>query len=192
MKKYFLIIVLLLFIKVDAFATDACDRLVPQYASFVWKVVMGSNLRDYPCISKSNVLWASRVWDNYAVISKVDGWYQVRLDDWKVYRIRDRAIEKTSNTVTYEPVEEVKEEVSQKINIYSWYVLTRTDTVLVNKLMYKFNQLIQEKWSDFRDLLLSKLSDLLIDWWYSSRLLAILEEIHNQIIQNEIDLEKKK
>ncbi|MFK7780701.1 MAG: CAP domain-containing protein [Candidatus Gracilibacteria bacterium] len=193
MKKYFLIIVFLLFIKVDAFATDACDRLVPQYANFVGKVVMGSNLRDYPCISKSNVLGVSIVGDNYTVISKVDGWYQVKLDDSKIYRIRDKAIEKTNNTVTYQSVKEEPVQTIKKVETveYNGYQLVRADSLIINKLLYKVNKVIQVKGLLYRDSLVSKLSKVLVDGNYSARLIAILYDIKNKIAKIEILSEKK-
>jgi uncharacterized protein YgiM (DUF1202 family) len=51
------------------------------------------------------VLGTSKVGELYTVISKVDGWYQIKMDSGEIYRIRDQSIVKTSNTVTYEPIE---------------------------------------------------------------------------------------
>lgn len=185
MKKYILLVFLLLsFVKVDVFATDACDRLVPQYANFVWKATFWSNLRDYPCISKSNVLGVSKVGELYTVISKVDGWYQIKTGEGKIYRIRDQAIVQTSNPVIYEPVEE-------KVVENTGYQLTSADRLLVNKFVYKMNIIIQQKWLAYKNLLVNKLSNFLADWKYSTRLIAVLEEIKNQISKIEIVSEKQ-
>jgi uncharacterized protein YgiM (DUF1202 family) len=84
------------------------------------------------------VLGTSKVGELYTVISKVDGWYQIKMDSGEIYRIRDQSIVKTSNTVTYEPIEESVVE-------NTGYQLTGTDNLLINKFMYKVNKIIQQK-----------------------------------------------
>lgn len=176
-KKIVLIIACLLFFRLDTFATDACDRLVPQYASFMWKVTMASNLRTYPCTYKSSVLWVSKIWDTYKVISKVDWWYQVQLDDWKIYRLWEKAISKTNDVVVETIV--VTETITKENNLE--YVLTSRDRVLVNTFVNKMNIIIERKWLSYRDLIALKISDLIDSWKYPVRLIAILEEIIKEI-----------
>jgi len=170
---FILVIILLSFLKLDTFATDACDRLVPQNASFIWKVTMWSNLRDYPCTYKSSVHWVSKIWDKYEVISKVDWWYQIKNSEWNIYRIWDRAITKTNDVV-------------ENIN----YTLTIKDNLLINKVIYKVNWTIQSKWLIYRNALAKKVLEILEKKDYSDRLKAILNEIANRIKKIEI-IEKK-
>lgn len=184
MRKTILLIVFLLFVKVDVFATDACDRLVPREANFIWQVTIGANLRSYPCTYKSSVLWVSRVWDKYRVISQVDGWYQVKMDNWKIYRIWDKAIVKTTDTIDkYEIIK--PEVVKQK------YTFTIRDKVIINKFTYKAKKIIQEKWITYKAILVSQLSNLLEKRNYSLRVSSVLEEIINNInlIQEDQDLD---
>jgi len=178
MKRIIILVlslVFLSFLKLDTFATDACDRLVPQYASFMWKATITSNLRSYPCTYKSSVLWVSKPWDIYTVISKVDWWYQIQLDNWKIYRIWDRAISKTNDVVKK-----------------SIYVLSSKDNVLVNRFVNKMNLTIQNKGLSYRDSLVTKISDILNKKKYSDRLTWILNEIINRIKKIEIIEEESK
>lgn len=181
MKKYILLLICLFFIKVDAFATDACDRLVPQEAYFVWKVTMWSNLRSYPCISKSTIHGVSKVWENYQIISKVDGYYQVKIPNWEIYRIWEKAIVRTNETVQFsnQELEPVKYEVNEWKSI--WYQLSSSDKILVNKIMYKIEKLIKQKWDSYRNSMVWKLQEIVNEWEYPDKLIAILDEIKNRI-----------
>lgn len=192
MKKIILVLVLvfLFFGKLDTFATDACDRLVPQYAKFIWKATMASNLRSYPCVYKSTVHGASKVWDIYEIISKVDWWYQIKISDWTIYRIWDRAISKTSEIVVEE--EPINEPIKENIEQNTGYTLNLKDKVLVNKFVYKMNKVIQIKWLSYRNALALKISDFIDNWDYSDRLVAILDEIIEQIINIEMISEQGK
>ena len=173
MKKIILVLVFFSFLKLDAFATDACDRLVPQQANFVWKVILNSNLRDYPCIIKSNVLWVSKLWDNYEIISKVDGWYQVKLNNWEIYRIWEKAITKTDEVFI------------EKSN----YELSSKDKRLVSSFVYKVNKIVQSKWISYKHLIIERIWEILGKGNYSLRLTNILQEIQNRVSNIELDLE---
>jgi len=65
--------------------------------------------------------------------------------------------------------------------VYSNYELTGKDKLLINKFVNKFDRVIQKKWEDYKNLLVTKISDFLDKWSYSSRLTSILEEIINRI-----------
>ena len=178
MRRLIVVLFFLLFFKIDVFATDACDRLVPQHANFIWKATFASNLRDYPCVYKSNIFWASKIWETYEIISKVDGWYQVKSNNWNIYRIRDKSIVKTNDII--------------KKN----YILTSSDKIIINKIVYKIEKSIQEKWLLYRNSLSSKIWNLLESWKYSFRLTSILEELVNRInwikiINEEVSVEQE-
>lgn len=187
MKKIISILVFisLVFIKFNTFAIEACDRLVPQYANFVGKVVMGSNLRSYPCTYKSTVLWVLKIWDKYNVISKVDWWYQIQTNDWKKYRIWDRAISKTNDIIIK------KEQKVEKIDEYA-YKLKAKDNLIINKFVSKVDKVVQKKWLGYRDSLIIRIEWILNKKKYSNRLTSILKELIYKIWKIEFFIEKEK
>ena len=166
------------FVNANVYATDACDRLVPQYASFMWKATMASNLRSYPCVYKSTVHGASKVWEVYEVLSKVDGWYQIKYTDGNIYRIWDQALSKTSQsipeTTTEEPVVEPED---------TWYSLTLKDRLIINKFLWNITPVINRKWLDYRDLIVLKIAQFIDTGKYPERLNVILQEIIDILLE---------
>lgn len=181
MKKLILIFIFLLSFSftLNTFATDACDKLILQEASFIWKASFASNLRDYPCVSKSNVLWVSKAWENYEVISKVDGWYKIKTSDNKIYWIRDKSITKTSGYV--QQTNTTVQQIDNTVVKQSGYILTSQEKILINRFVYKVNNLVQTKGIIYRNALVSRLSQLLDRWNYSLRLTTILQELKSKI-----------
>ena len=165
------LVIVLLFFKLEVFAIDACDRFIPKQSNFIWKVVIWSNLRDYPCTYKSSILWVSKIWDIYEIISKVDGWYQVKFDNNKIYWIWDKAIIK------------INDEVIKKEPLY---ILTSKDNILINKIVGKVNLSVQKKWLVYRNLLVNKVSEIIKKKKYSNRLMAVLNEIVYRISKLEV------
>jgi len=150
MKKDVLLIVLLVlsFASVNTFATD-----------------------------KSNVLGVSKIWALYQVISKVDGWYQIKMDTGKIYRIRDQSIIRTNETLNTEPVKEEYKEPVYEEPVKIWYQLTLSDKRIVNKFLYKMTKVINQRWEDYKDLLVSALYELIDEYSHLERLVAILQEV---------------
>lgn len=174
MKKILLFLLLLLFVKVDVFATDACDKLILQESSFIWKAVLTSNLRDYPCIYKSSIYWASKIGDKYEIISKVDGWYKIKTNEWSIYWIWDKAIIKTNDVIDTTPK----------------YVLNIDEKILVYKFVAKVDKIVQKKWINYKFSLLLKISDILDKKKYSLKITTILEEIIKWIQKIEVRKEE--
>ncbi|MDD3646870.1 MAG: CAP domain-containing protein [Candidatus Gracilibacteria bacterium] len=173
MKKIIILFVLFFSFSTVAFATDACDKFLPQEIHFMGKVTIVANFRDYPCVSKSNVLGASRIGDTYEIVSKVDGWYQIKLSDSQAYWIWDQAIEKVSD-----------------IEDSSNYTLTSKDRILINKFIFKVNEIVQERGLVYRQYLVRKIWQILNNGNYSDKNIAILQEVKDRISQIEIRKEE--
>jgi hypothetical protein len=62
------------------------------------------------------------------------------------------------------------------------YELSRSDKIIVNKFIYKVDKIVQQKWSSYKNPLISKLSDELKSVNKSARLVAIFDEIEQKII----------
>ncbi len=180
MKKYVLLIVLLVFsfASFDTFATDSCERIVLQEANFIWKAKFASNLRSLPCIATSTVYGASKPGALYRVIAKVDARYKIRMDDGTIYWIREESIERTNNTVTNpEPVkEEYVEPVYEEPVKTTWYQLTLADKRMINKFVYKMSKIINERWEEYKELLVSALWELIDEYWHVPRLVALFQD----------------
>ncbi len=177
MKKFLIILLIFISFQAKSFATDACDRFVPQEASFIWEATMNARLRDYPCTYKSNILWVSTIWTNYTITQKVDWWYKVELEWWKSAWIRDQAIKKTNIIVT----------PKETINIYN---LTIKDNILINKFVFKINEIIQIKWLLIRNQVVTKIDKLLNENKLTPRIKRIFEELNSRIKNIEIKEEK--
>lgn len=62
------------------------------------------------------------------------------------------------------------------------YELNNSDNRIVNKFIYKVDKIVQEKWSWYKNTLLSKLSDVVKNTNKSPRLVAIFDKIEQRII----------
>lgn len=173
MKRIILLFILLLFFSSKAFATDACEKFLPQEAHFLWKITIAANLRDYPCISKSDVFWTSKIWETYEIISKVDWWYHIKYSDNQTYWIWDQAVEKVA-----------------EIETITWYTLTSKDRIIINRFIYKVDKIVQVKWLVYRQYLVKKIWQIINNWNYSDKNIAILQEVKDRISQIEIKREE--
>lgn len=83
----------------------------------------------------------------------------------------------------------------EKLSIENvWYKITRADEILISKYVYNINNLIQKKWSNFRNVVVVRMSSTLSEKKFSLRLTTIFEEIKNRISKIEVlsDIEEAK
>lgn len=185
MKKILFIVIFALFLNNNAFATDACDEFIPVEQSFYWKVTMVARLRDYPCISKSTIIWSSTLWETYNIVRKVDWWYEVKFDNWNTAWIRDQAVTKLydyeNNSIIKDNNQnnniENTENSTTENNSTSWYSLTYKDKIIINKIINKINLNVKEKWFEYKDNILIKLENIVLNYELNPRLKAIFNEL---------------
>ena len=162
MRKIIFIFVLFLFSFSSLYATDACVKLVPREESFVWEVIFASNLRTYPCTYKSSVIWVSKSWETLKIISSVDWWYKIELDNWSFAWIWDQSIKKTN--------------LSLDIKLKS-YELSIKDKRLVYTINQKIKKLVSKKWKNYKKSILTKLKSTKLNKKLSDRKKAILDKL---------------
>lgn len=175
MKKIIFIFVLLFCLKWNVFATDSCEKIILQEASFIWEVILNANLRNYPCVDKSSVIWSASIWKKFNIISKVDGWYKIENEEGSIYWIWDKAIKKTSDI----------------IQTKSNYKLSTSDTKIINSFISKVDKIVQKKGISYKNNLASKIVLALKKKKYNERITAILENIVIKINKIEIVVEKQ-
>lgn len=120
---------------------------VPYYK--IWKAKFSANLRSIPCVSASYILWTSSRWKNYAIVWKSNGWYKIKLLNWKTAWIWDKSI--------YE------------LN----YNLNSKDKLILQKI-YK---ILDKKNESFRQKFFQKIQSILPKFVNKPRVYTILSEI---------------
>lgn len=173
MKKIILWIVCWFLFQTITFATDACDKFVPKEVNFVWKATIAANFRDFPCTTKSSVFWATKIGQTFQVVRKVDGYYEVLLENGKKYWIWDQAIIKIDTVV------------KPSVNTYQF---TLADTRIIRKIVNQVQSLIDKSGFRMKRLFENRLTDILQRTNLTQRVRAILEEIQEEVwkIEDEI------
>ncbi len=171
MKKILWFIISILTLFQITYATDSCNKIVPQYAEFIWEITFWVNIRSYPCVYKSTIIKWAKKWEQYKIISKVDWWYKVILNDWTYARIRDKAIKKIWELSKKDKWTEI---------IKKEYILTNDDYKIINKITSKISKIVNERWYKYKNIFVSKLQKLLITKNRNERFIKIV----NKIIEN--------
>lgn len=158
MLKILILFALLIPFYNTTFATNACERFVPETVSFEAEIIKNANLRDFPCIGSSTVLWTSKLWDTYTVTRQVHGYYEIQDNYGNTYWIWDQAVKKKQ-----------------------WYVLTGNDVQIVDLFINKLEKLVNKKWYYIKVNFAEKLDKVLNKYALSPRVKAVLLEVHSRL-----------
>ncbi|QFR39096.1 SH3 domain-containing protein [Candidatus Gracilibacteria bacterium 28_42_T64] len=139
MKKIFFLILASIIWTPHSYATDSCIKIVPQEASFVGKVVRGANIRSYPCTYNSSVVGTAKVGEKFQVISKVDGWYFIKLTNGTTARVWDQAISQTNETIDTPQIIQTNTAVTIDYNFSS------KDRILIYKINSRIEKIVRKK-----------------------------------------------
>lgn len=137
MKKIIILITLFMFCIWNIYAINSCTDFKPEKIEFIWNITSWVNVRDFPCSYKSKIIDTVYVWKSYSVISKVDGWYKIILENWTTWWIWEQMIEKAN---------------TKEKQIYR---LTLKDNILINKVMVKIWKIIDWKGVLYKETLIN-------------------------------------
>jgi hypothetical protein len=162
MKILIYAIIILIFSIWNTYATDSCTDFKPEKIEFIWNITSWANIRDYPCSYNSNIIDTVYVWESYSVTSKVDGWYEIILENWSKWWIWEKLVEKANTKET------------------QIYRLTLNDNNLINKVINKMEKIINEKWVLYKETLVKALEKTL----YKTKKYTKAYEVINSLVIN--------
>lgn len=171
MKNIVLIIITFFLFLPFSYATDSCEKIILQEAEFIWEITFWSNVRSYPCVNKSKILRWAKTWEQYKVIAKVDWWYKVKMDNWDIAWIWDKAIKKVWELDEQDKWQEIIVKIKEP------YKLTTSDYAYVNKITARIKKLVNKKWYKYKDLLVNALQKYLIKKNRSEKIIAVINEV---------------
>ena len=142
-----------------------------ETVGFIWKITQWVNIRDYPCVNASIVLWTAKVWETYDTTHKLHWWYGVSLSNGQTWWVWDQAIQNTGKTIT---------------TIKSENTLSAQDKILVKKVNEKIEAIIEVKGTAIKNILLVKLKQVLAKIKENTRMNIIIQALIDHTANIEI------